>query len=151
MKFAWKKIRLLVLLFVFATAMGVLEGIVVYYLRLLPLPSFPGFPSVPNLTGHILLVEQIREAATIIMLASLALLVGSTKRQKLLAFAFAFSIWDLIYYVSLIFLINWPTSIFDIDVVFLIPVPWIFPVWFPVFFFLSLSIFSGYKILRDKK
>jgi hypothetical protein len=146
-----EKLILLILLAVFAMAMCFLEGVVVYYLRLLPLTSAPGFPSVPNLTGHILFVEQMREGATIIMLASVAILVGKTRLQKLLVFAFIFGIWDLLYYVSLIFLIKWPASLLDFDVVFLIPFPWIFPVWAPICGFSILTIYSGYKILKSKK
>jgi hypothetical protein len=145
-----EKIVTLILLAVFAIAMGFLEGVVVYYLRLLPLQQSPEYPSVPNLTNELLLVEQLREAATIMMLVSLALVVGKNKWQKLFAFIFAFSIWDLFYYVSLYFLINWPTSLLDLDVVFLIPFPWIFPVWFPVGLFLVLSVFSGYRIIKSK-
>jgi len=145
------KIIALILLAVFAVAMGFLEGAVVYYLRLLPLPNVPGFPSVPNLTGHVLFVEQFREAATIVMLASVAVLVGRNRWRKLLVFAFIFSIWDLFYYVSLYFLIGWPTSLVDWDAVFLIPFPWIFPVWVPVGGFFALAIYSGYKILKSNK
>lgn len=146
-----EKIITLILLAVFAIAMGFLEGVVVYYLRLLPLPNIPEFPSVPNLTNGILFVEQLREAATIIMLTAIALLIGKTKWQKIFSFAFIFSIWDLFYYVSLVFLMHWPTSLMDLDVVFLIPFPWIFPVWAPICGFSVLTLYSGYKILKDKK
>jgi len=146
-----EKTIMLSLLFIFAIAMGFLEGVVVYYLRLLPLPSVPNFPSVPNLIGNVLFVEQLREAATIIMLASLALLVGKDRLQKLHVFAFAFSILDLFYYVTLYMLIGWPTTLLDLDAVFLIPFPWIFPVWVPLGGFSALAIYSAIKIFRSKK
>ena len=43
-----------------------------------------------------------------------------------------FAFWDLFYYGSLYILIKWPPTLKTIDVLFLIPVPWIAPVWFPV-------------------
>ena len=147
-----KKIMLLFLLAVFSIAMGFLEGVVVYYLRLLPpVQNSLAFPAVPNFPQKILFVEQLREAATIIMLVSLALLIGKNRWQKIFVFTFAFSVWDLIYYASLYFLINWPMSLFEWDVVFLIPFPWILPVWVPVILFFSLAIFSAYKIIKNKK
>ena len=37
-----------------------------------------------------------------------------------------------LYYGSLYILIRWPPSLMTIDVLFLIPKPWIAPVWVPV-------------------
>jgi hypothetical protein len=73
-----------------------------------------------------------REAATIVMLVVIAYLVGSTWPERAIFFLWTFAFWDLFYYVSLYILIKWPPTLTTIDVLFLIPKPWIAPVWFPV-------------------
>jgi len=73
-----------------------------------------------------------REAATIIMLFVIAYLTGTSWTEKGVFFLWTFAFWDLFYYVSLYILIKWPPSLKTIDVLFLIPKPWIAPVWFPV-------------------
>jgi hypothetical protein len=73
-----------------------------------------------------------REAATIIMLVVITYLVGSSWLERGVFFLWTFAFWDLFYYVSLYILIKWPPTIKTIDVLFLIPVPWIAPVWFPI-------------------
>jgi hypothetical protein len=60
-----------------------------------------------------------------------ALLAGSTRRDSWAAFLWAFAFWDISYYAGLWATIRWPTSLLDLDVLFLIPVPWIAQVWFP--------------------
>lgn len=67
-----------------------------------------------------------------IMLTMVALLAAPTRRERWTAFLWAFSFWDLSYYVGLWAIIRWPTSFLDLDVLFLIPVPWIAQVWFPL-------------------
>jgi hypothetical protein len=77
-------------------------------------------------------IEMTREAATIMMLVVIAWLVGSTWIEKGVFFLWTFAFWDLFYYLSLYILIKWPPKLTTIDVLFLIPKPWIAPVWFPV-------------------
>jgi hypothetical protein len=73
-----------------------------------------------------------REAATIVMLVVIAYLVGGTWIERGVFFLWTFAFWDLFYYLSLYILIKWPPKLTTIDVLFLIPKPWIAPVWFPV-------------------
>jgi hypothetical protein len=94
--------------------------------------------AAPDRVG-LLKMEVIREAATLLMLAAVALVsTGVSGPGWLAAFAVAFGIWDLFYYVSLKMLIGWPTSLLTWDVLFLIPVPWAAPVLAPII--VSLSI-----------
>lgn len=118
-------------LVVFSVAMGYLETAVVVYLRQLYYPLGFGFPLVP-LSPEVGLVEILREAATLMMLAGVAMLSGPNARQRLAFFLLAFAIWDLSYYVFLKLLLNWPASWLTWDILFLIPVPWIGPVLSPV-------------------
>jgi hypothetical protein len=124
----------LIILAVFGIAMAHLEGVVVVYLRkALGMPdSESNKESVDKFPKRYLNIEMTREAATIIMLVAIACLVGTTWLERGIFFLWTFAFWDLFYYVSLYFLIKWPPSLKTIDVLFLIPKPWIAPVWFPI-------------------
>ena len=122
------------LLALFGIAMAHFEGLVVVYLRkaLGMLDSDGNKESVEKIPRRFLYIEMTREAATIIMLVVIAYLVGTTWIEKGVFFLWTFAFWDLFYYLSLYILIKWPPTLKTIDVLFLIPVPWIAPVWFPI-------------------
>ncbi len=124
----------LIILAIFGLAMAHFEGVVVVYLRkALGMPeSDSNRESVDKFPKRFLHIEMTREAATIIMLLAIAFLTGNTWIERAIFFLWTFAFWDLFYYVSLYILIKWPPSLKTIDVLFLIPVPWIAPVWFPV-------------------
>ena len=83
-------------------------------------------------------IEMAREAATLIMLATVALAATSTPRSWLAAFSLVFGAWDLAFYASLKLMIDWPQSLSTWDLLFLLPVPWIGPVLAPVIVAASL-------------
>jgi hypothetical protein len=124
----------LLLLAVFGIAMAHLEGVVVVYLRkaLGMLDSESNKESIEKIAPSYLKIEMTREAATIIMLVVIAYLVGSSWIEKGIFFLWTFAFWDLFYYLSLYILIKWPPTLKTMDVLFLIPKPWIAPVWFPI-------------------
>ncbi len=117
---------------VFAVAMAWVESAVVFYLRALidrinpnqtaPLPDYPGMYST----------ESVREAATLLMLIAIGWLAGNRRRTRWGYTAIAFGIWDIFYYVFLKVICDWPKTLWDADVLFLIPVPWRGPVIAPV-------------------
>ena len=122
------------LLALFGIAMAHFEGVVVVYLRkvLGMRDSDSNKDSIGKFPDRYLYIEMSREAATIIMLIAIAYLVGSTWIEKGIFFLWTFAFWDLFYYLSLYILIKWPPRLTTIDVLFLIPKPWIAPVWFPI-------------------
>ena len=122
------------LLAIFGIAMAHFEGVVVLYLRkaLGMLDSESNKESLDKFPVRYLKIEMTREAATIVMLLVIAYLAGSSWVEKGIFFLWTFAFWDLFYYVSLYILIKWPPKLTTIDVLFLIPKPWIAPVWFPV-------------------
>ncbi len=119
----------------FALAMGFLEAATVVYLRaaagLLSPAATPG-AVMEVIPSHLLRIEMCREAATLVMLVCLAWLGARMPRTRLAVFLLSFAIWDLAYYAGLRVLIGWPASLADVDVLFLIPVPWVARVWYPV-------------------
>jgi hypothetical protein len=124
----------LLLLAIFGIAMAHFEGVVVVYLRknLGLEDEESNKASLKRLNRRDIFVEQTREAATIVMLAVIAWLVGVSWTEKIVFFLWTFAFWDLFYYLSLYLLIKWPPKLTTIDVLFLIPKPWIAPVWFPI-------------------
>jgi hypothetical protein len=124
----------LLLLAIFGIAMAHLEGVVVVYLRkvLGMLDSESNIESIEKFPKRFLNIEMTREAATIIMLVVIAYFAGGSWIEKGVFFLWTFAFWDLFYYLSLYILIKWPPKLTTIDVLFLIPKPWIAPVWFPI-------------------
>ncbi|KOH44632.1 hypothetical protein [Sunxiuqinia dokdonensis] len=124
-----------VLLALFGIAMAHVEGVVVVYLRktigLLD-PEVDNRQALEKVPRRLIHIEMTREAATIVMLATLAWLVGYGWLEKTMVFLWTFAFWDLFYYISLYLLIGWPPKLTTTDVLFLIPRPWVAPVWFPI-------------------
>jgi hypothetical protein len=122
------------LLALFGIAMAHLEGVVVVYLRkaLGMLDTESNKESLEKFPPGYLNIEMTREAATIVMLVVIAYISGTSWIEKGIFFLWTFAFWDLFYYLSLYILIKWPPNFTTIDVLFLIPKPWIAPVWFPI-------------------
>jgi hypothetical protein len=153
--FSWRRggvpvtVGQLVISGVFAASFGFMEAVVVVYLRAAVglLPGYQGTLSdVIRMSGDfyqqsqaisqfpksLLTLEVLREAATILMLLSVALLTSATSRARAAVFLWTFAIWDIVYYAALWVTVRWPLSLRDPDILFLIPVPWLSPVWFPL-------------------
>ncbi|HST11363.1 MAG TPA: hypothetical protein VLL05_13380, partial [Terriglobales bacterium] len=92
----------------------------------------PAMPESAVLPVSLLKVEVCREAATMLMLITVALLGAVNRPARWAMFLWTFGIWDLTYYATLCATIRWPSSLANPDVLFLIPIPWISPVWFPL-------------------
>ena len=119
----------------FAIAMAWVEAASVFYIRALvdriepyqadPLP-------LDTMSGMLGMVELWREAATLVMLATLGMLAGHTWRSRAGYAALAFGVWDIFYYVFLRLISGWPKTLLDWDILFLLPLPWWGPVLAPV-------------------
>lgn len=115
-------------LILFAVAFGFLEGAVVVYLRAIYYPDGFGFPLLLA-ADRIARVELARELATLLMLLGVAGLAARRPWGRFGAFAVAFGVWDLVYYLALKVMLGWPASLATWDVLFLIPGIWTGPVW----------------------
>lgn len=116
---------------IFGIAMGLLEAIVVVYLRELYFPEGFGFP-LKFIPERFLRTEMLRELSTIVMLAALAAVAAKEFVLRFAVFLLVFGVWDLFYYVFLKVLLDWPQSFFTWDVLFLIPVTWVAPILAPL-------------------
>lgn len=133
----------------FSIAMGFLESAVVVYLRELYYPEGFSFPLKP-MANHIIVTELLRELATIVMLAYVGILSGKTFIQRFSFFLFSFAIWDIFYYVFLKVLLDWPQHLFEWDILFLIPAPWIGPVIAPCIISLTMILLAGYLLYAEQ-
>ena len=116
----------------FAVAMAWLEAATVYYIRTLTDRIEPYQANPLPISGVLGLVELVREGATLVMLLTVGMLAGGTWHKRLGYTAIAFGVWDILYYVFLRLICDWPNSLLDWDVLFLLPLPWWGPVLAPV-------------------
>jgi hypothetical protein len=153
------RLRPVAILLLFGAAFGYLEAAVVSYLRIVHEPARRHFypDRRPGELFPLLTLEQVRtagpeqqktlfieigrEAATMLMLAAIALALARNARQWTAAFAIAFGVWDIVFYACLKLLLGWPPSLFTWDILFLIPAPWVGPVIAPVL--VSLAMIAG--------
>lgn len=136
-------------LLLFGVSFGYVEAAVVVYLRavydpvrrqihperqageLFPLITSGQFEQTAPEKSRLVGVEVMREAATMVMLAAVALVATAARQPWLPCFAIAFGTWDFFYYVFLRVLEGWPASLLTWDILFLIPLPWVAPVLAP--------------------
>jgi hypothetical protein len=150
--------RAVAALFLFGISFGYVEAAVVVYLRaiydpirarlhpergphdLFPLITPQELANTGPENSRRLGIEIGREAATMLMLGAVALGVARNLHQWIAAFAIVFGVWDISFYAFLKLLIHWPESLSTWDILFLIPLPWVGPVWAPVLVALSMIV-----------
>ena len=132
MKFPAEARKTWLLVVVFAIGMAWVEAACVYYLRVMFDRLDPYQANPMPLGGVMEQVELVREAATLLMLFTIGALAGRTWRTRLGYATIAFGVWDIFYYVFLYVICGWPRSLFDWDLLFLLPLPWWGPVLAPV-------------------
>lgn len=125
----------------FSIAMGFLEAAVVIYLRKLYYPEGFHFPVVP-MGQDVLRTELLREIATILMLLSAGGMLARSALDRFAWFIFCFGVWDIVYYVGLWAVLDWPPSLATWDLLFLLPLPWYGPVYAPIVVALGLILLA---------
>ncbi len=142
-------LRVLPWMTAFAIAMAFLESAVVIYLRQLYYPKAFAFPVAP-IDPHIAVTELLRELATMVMLLAPGALLTSKRLERFAWFCFCFGVWDIFYYVFLKAILDWPLSLFDWDILFLVPVVWVGPVLAPILVSLGLIAFGCIALHRRR-
>jgi len=148
--------RIIAALFLFGISFGYVEAAVVVYLRAIydPVRSRLHPERSPNDLFPLITPEQLaaagpenprrlaieigREAATMLMLGAVALAVARNLHEWMAAFVIVFGVWDIAFYAFLKLMIHWPETLSTWDILFLIPLPWVGPVWAPVLVALSM-------------
>lgn len=124
---------------------GYMEAAVVVYLREIYYPEGFTFPLV-ILQDCIMVTEILREAATLLIIWATVCLAYKRVQSRVSAFIVLFGVWDIFYYVFLKLLLDWPESLGTWDILFLIPAPWVGPVWAPMLVSIGF-IYAGTAIL----
>lgn len=132
----------------FAIAMAYLESAVVVYLR-----RVYGIGDlilqVPPFDSQIAAIELGRELATLMMLLSVGWIAASRLQSRIGFAVISFGVWDVFYYVWLRVMLGWPQSLFDPDLLFLIPLPWWGPVLSPVLIALLMVAGGVVAVIKD--
>ena len=149
--------RRIFFLLLYAIGMAYVEAMVVVYLRrLLPLEGWEKITTYQELTrfireAGIMWSEQTREFATLIMLLSVAYLFGKNSRERWGGFLITFGVWDIFYYVFLYLWLKWPPSFLTLDVLFLIPLPWVAPVILPLVISCGMIATGFWLLIRETR
>ena len=151
--FLWRgtlnfSVKRLVVAGIFGAAFGYVEACVVVYLRgaagllsqcstrlpdgLISFDMYRQSQLLSQLPNYFLTIEMYREVATIVMIVAVALLAAWGWRERIAMFFWVFALWDIFYYAGLKVTIDWPDHLTTPDVLFLLPVPWLAEVWFPL-------------------
>ena len=130
----------------FGISMGYFEAAVVVDLRQLLCEGGALFPlnMESGVTG---LVELGREFFSLVMLVAVAALLAKNVATGIAWFCLLFGVWDIFYYVFLKLILDWPASLWTMDILFLLPVPWVSPVLAPVIASVTL-IGLGVAVIR---
>lgn len=126
----------------FGIAMGYLEAAVVVYLRSAIETGSVVPAHVPATLGTFEAVEIVRELATLVMIAAVGWLAGRGRLERLAWAAVVFGAWDIVYYLGLRLTTDWPLALDTWDVLFLVPAPWVGPVWAPIVISVALVGFG---------
>ena len=132
---------------VWGISFGYIEAAVVIYLRHHYYPGGFAFPVIFVESG-IAVVELIREAVTLVFMWAVAALTFRSLQNRVAAYMILFGKWDIFYYAFLKIFLNWPAGLTTWDVLFMLPLPWVGPVWAPILVSMGL-IYAGIIILRQ--
>jgi hypothetical protein len=125
----------------FAISMGYLESAVVVYIRAIYYPEGFAFP-LKEMSQYLAMTELFREAATIVMIMAISILVAKEWLQRFAWFLIVFGVWDISYYLFLKLLIGWPESLLTTDILFLLPSLWTGPVIAPIINSITMIILA---------
>jgi len=142
--------RRLFWLTVWGMAFGYIEASVVVYLRKIYYPAGFSFPAV-LIQPDIAAVELVREITTLVFMWAVAELSYRSFRCRVAVFMFLFGIWDIFYYVFLKVILNWPAGLTEWDILFLVPLPWVGPVWAPVLVSLAMICAGTVVLAREER
>lgn len=150
-------LKRLCIIIIFSIALAYIESAVVVYLRIIFHPDGFSFPlktfGLSPLWKQLLLTEIGRESATAVLIVTGAWLFGKSFQERFAYFLTIFAVWDIFYYVWLKVLLDWPSSIMDWDILFLIPITWASAVLYPVIISITMLICAViilYRISLDR-
>ena len=103
------------------------------------------------ITDKFTFIELGREAATLAIMIMIGWIAGRNFQERIGYGLFAFGTWDIFYYVWLYVFIGWPTSLFEWDILFLIPLPWWGPVITPILISLLMILYGITSVFKSER
>jgi hypothetical protein len=128
---------------VYAIAFALVEAAIVVYLRGLLVVTDDNVA-----LGSYEQMEIWREAATLLMLLAVGWLAGKRWDERASYSLFAFGLWDIWYYIWLRVFLDWPVTLLDWDILFLIPLRWWGPVLAPTLIAALICITTFFAVIR---
>lgn len=138
-----------------AVATGAVIGFIeavftLYERRLLPINEWNS--SVHDLNtltaalvkNQLLWTMQSTELCMLLLTAIFAVAIGRTSRDKTVFFMLLLGASKIVHYLCLFFMIGWPRSLAEGDIIFVCPSPWIAPVYVSLtiwFLMIAISVF----------
>lgn len=123
--------RRIIALLLFAVSFAYIEASVVVYLRDILYPDGFSFP-MRSLAPQRIIIEIGREFFSLFLIFSIALISSKGFWKVFSSFCLVFGVWDIFFYLWLKVTLDWPSSLFEWDLLFLIPAPWSGPVIAPI-------------------
>ena len=134
---------------IFAISMAFVESAVVVYLRRVYDIS-DMVTSLSSFDPTLAAIELGREIATIVMLLTIGWAAGRNVQTRLGFTLYAFGLWDITYYLWLKVIIDWPVSLLDMDLLFLVPLPWWGPVLAPILIAALMTVGGAGMVIFDE-
>lgn len=131
--------RRIIAFLLFAISFAYIEASVVVYLRDILYPGGFYFPIRP-LAPQRIMIEIGREFFSLLLISSIALMSSKGFWKVFSSFCFVFGLWDIFFYLWLKVMLDWPSSLFEWDLLFLIPAPWSGPVIAPIIVSITLIL-----------
>ena len=132
----------------FLIGFSYIEASVVVYLQRAFYGGSTGIFPLRVIEQKYLTIEFFREAATILLLLASVMMLVRGGWRVFWMFILLFANWDVLYYCWLRVLTGWPTGPGDWDVLFLIPVPWLAPVYAPLSAAVAMIACASSMLLR---
>ncbi len=149
-------LRYLTALLALCVALGYLDAVTTFALRgtLEVGPEGVDLPrgdlaraAVEAMPARLIALEQTRQAATVLLLITVAFVAGRNALQQWGTFFFALGGWTVFRYVAIRTITDWPASLTSADAIVVLPRPVYAPVWLPVVVALGLMAL-GVALIR---
>ena len=123
----------LIALTALCVALGYVDAVATFYVRgTLEVAQEGGDfarASVEAMPARTVALEQTRQAATVLVLITVAVVAGRNALQQWGTFAFTLGSWQVLRYAAIRTITNWPESLSSTDALVLTPRPLYAPVW----------------------
>lgn len=99
---------------------------------------------------NLLVTEQVRQVAMLALVGAAVYMIGKKWSERMALFLFVVGMWGVLYYAFLYAIIKWPSSLLAKDVLALVPLPVIVPVYMPLLLSAMTCVGGLFLILKSK-